>query len=212
MKYKNKIFGSLNQEKKAAYVVNHKAACTSIVTALYKHEFSARDWYPFKKKNFDYIFTFVRNPYDRLVSRFAHLHEIIAKINKKEIKIGDSPAEDHNILSFYGKKPIDPTKFSFRAFVNFTLRIHDAHWESQVYKFEAQLGNIKDLNFIGKFENFQADFDIVCEKIGIPRQKLPHLYKSKHKHYTEYYNDKTREIVAQRYARDIEYFGYKFGE
>ena len=100
-------------------------------------------------------------------------------------------------------------------------------WEKDVYKKEITfeeyiqmkkydllqkqyIGN--NLDFIGRFENLHQDFDIICNKIGIPRQQLLHENKTNHKHYTKYYNEKTRDLAVKKYKEDIDFFGYKFGE
>jgi len=80
-----------------------------------------------------------------------------------------------------------------------------AHGRSLCYYF----GNTK-IDFIGRYKNLQEDFDYVCEKIGIQTCKLPHENKTNHKHYTEYYDDECIELVANKFADDIERFGYKF--
>jgi hypothetical protein len=80
-------------------------------------------------------------------------------------------------------------------------------------------GNCIDDVFFIRFENLQEGIEYVCKKLGLDYDmrnlgsyKNQHRASSRHKHYTEYYDDVTREIVAKKYARDIKHFGYEFGE
>ena len=65
------------------------------------------------------------------------------------------------------------------------------------------------MDYVFKLEDPNG-MDKVFNDLKIPKVKLPHKNKNGHKHYTEYYNDETREIVAEKYRKDIEYFGYEF--
>ena len=136
-------------------------------------------------------FGFSRNPWDRCVSHWFHI--------KKHAQ---------NNKHYYGDRCRQILK-TISCFKHYLLSENVLrpcfNWFSS--------NNLDiDVDFVGKLENLEEDFNIVCDKIGIPRQELPHKNKTKHKHYTEYYDEETREIVAQKYARDIEYFGYRFDD
>jgi len=71
----------------------------------------------------------------------------------------------------------------------------------------------KGVDFIGKFENIQNDFKEICKHVNLPATHLPQFtQKDSRPHYSSYYDNETRAFVAEKYAKDIKYFGYKFGD
>lgn len=152
-----------------------------------------------KPESKDYSsFAFIRNPFSRIVSEY--------KYAKKE---------SHNNCNHI--KSNSPLNLSFKEFCKdleynldrYCYRFH----EKSLCDYLLNADSSEKVNHIGRLENFQKDFNLICDKIGIPQKQLPHAFKSDYKkHYTEYYDDETRSIVAEKYAKDIEYFGYEFGE
>lgn len=66
------------------------------------------------------------------------------------------------------------------------------------------------VDFVGRFENFNEDFNTVCKQIGKNNLSLPHVKSSKRENYREYYDDLTMKIVEQWFSKDIDKFGYRF--
>lgn len=74
------------------------------------------------------------------------------------------------------------------------------------------INGVISVDTIIKFENLQQDFDTFCSNVNIDHIPLPNVNRSNRKCYTEYYDNTTHNIVASKYKKDIEYFGYRFGE
>lgn len=149
--------------------------------------FQLQDYHP--EFNDYYKFAFVRNPWDRVVSWY-----------------------------FFCKSSKDPLRntsnISFDQFLideEYKHRVWGAWPKYERYKFQHTF--TQGCDFIGRTENLQSDFNIICDKIGIPHLKFLHRgNKTEHKHYTEYYNDETIKIVADYFAEDIDYFNFEYGK
>lgn len=149
-----------------------------------------------------YSFTIVRNPWDRLVSQYFFTRRVTQNFKYGFFK--DNKVEDTSFQSFIHNivgKGIPYTKHSYNT------KTSKQSWDSN----SDQLNYINmNITRICKFESLQFEFNIICDEINIPRHQLPHNNPTKHKHYTEYYDDETKQIVADLFAKDIEYFGYQF--
>lgn len=136
-------------------------------------------------------FSFVRNPWDLIVSHYSFFLQ--RQGQKPALKDFVDNIQAYNQRMEY----VDP--YFQESYEGFQLK----HLSAPTF------GSI-ELDFLGRFENLQEDFDVVCDKIKLSRRELPHVNKSDHKPYWECYDIETREVVRERYSADIEYFDYHF--
>ena len=155
-------------------------------------------------------FCFVRNPWDRCVSQYFFRRQRGyqgAYYGKKwKFKAYRGTTFREFIINKSDKFKVAPT-FKSPA-LNKAYTLNDP-FVAQVEWISNESGEVL-MDFVGRFESLQEDFNTVCDRVGIPHQKLPHKNRTHHKGYAEYYDDETRQIVAEKYAKDIEHFGYEF--
>ena len=137
------------------------------------------------KELFDtyFKFAFVRNPWKRLVSEFEFIKR----------------RPDHG----RHKKVI---KMTFTEYIIYQAKRVDAHQINML----ADKDGILQMDFIGKFENLQEDWNYICDKIGVKNKQLSHRKKATKVDYDNYYNGDNKEVIAKLWKKDIDTFGYKY--
>lgn len=145
------------------------------------------------KENWEksYKFTFVRNPWDKVVSHYQF------RVQGNQTNLRDNPISftewvkctyGDNKNTFYYDKPS-----MFRPQNEWLLNDQ----------------NEIDIDMIGRFENLNEDFKIIADQIGC-NPILPHINKTKKVDYKEFYNSETKNIITKWFEKDIELFKYKF--
>jgi len=192
-------------ELKCIFIHIPKCAGVSVSNALFGNlgggHTSVREYQMiFNKAEFEeyFKFSFVRNPWDRLVSTYFFLKE--GGLNEQ-----DRDWARNNLMAYNG----------FDSFVKGWLNrknIHSyAHFIPQ-YEFLCLPGShVPQVDFIGYFENFGRDFAYVADKLGIhPDLQHKNCSATRSKDYKDYYTAETRDMVYKVYKEDIEIFGYSY--
>lgn len=67
------------------------------------------------------------------------------------------------------------------------------------------------LDTLMRFEYLDADFQLVCERIGIEYEPLLKRNQSVRRHYSHYYDDELKELVANKFRDEVIFGKYQFG-
>jgi len=136
---------------------------------------------------------FVRNPFDRLVSAYSN------KIERNDIKFIKRNRLHKDMI--------------FSEFVEHVCSLKDyesdKHFRSQ-YTFLFNDQGQLILDYLGRFETFENDIKMVFDQFDLPKVEVPHWNKSNQTSYIDYYTEELVQKVAQRYALDLQLFGYQY--
>jgi Sulfotransferase family len=112
------------------------------------------------------------------------------------------------MISLYfspGRKVAQWDRAAFQRLISKTLSVAD-------YLRLDEGSPFANVDRVMKFETLAEDFRSVCAELNITSPPLPKYNRSSRDAYTQYYDDELREMVGQRFAAEIEHFGYAFAK
>jgi hypothetical protein len=141
-------------------------------------------------------FCVVRNPWSRAISHYFYRTQRLVRISNGKMAGADEFSFDvESFRTFLNRVP------PIRDFVSLARRSGEPRRISR-----------HSMDRILRVETLQDDFDELASVIGIPSTILGRSNSSRHKPYSEYYTKEARDLVSERFAEEIEYFGYRFND
>lgn len=169
------------------FVHINKCGGSSVEKALdlplrHRTALEAERWLGSREWRRRFTFSFVRNPWDRVVSHYRYRMQ--------------SP--------MHGRSGRPQVPFAEWVDAAYRSRDPDVCVPPQMFMTQSEwlvdTSGAVMVDFVGRFEDLQADFATVCRRMGRPVVELPHLKATKRLPYEEYYDVRTREIVAEFFA------------
>lgn len=187
---------------KCIYIHIPKAAGVSINKALFGNYGGGHKTVHVYKRIFGpvlfekyFTFTFVRNPYPRLLSAYNFL-------KKGGFNNRDAAWASENISEYH----------TFDEFIEQWLDENNIwsyiHFKPQ-YSFVCDIDLKPEVDFIGKVEKIDKDFDNVCKTLGVENNlSVYNKGESDHSNWKNSYTDSSLQKVAEVYQNDFEIFEY----
>lgn len=147
-------------------------------------------------------FTFVRNPWDRILSKFLYCKEYLSR----EIQNKPYHKDTMDFCKALKTNDFDSAMQDWRFLSNEVLKKTQLEYLIN----EGDKDNKLLVDYVGKFETLQDDYNIICERIGLSSRVLDRLNVINHANYREYYTPLAKRIVENTCSKEIVMFNYNF--
>jgi hypothetical protein len=143
-------------------------------------------------------FSMVRNPWDKAVSQYLFLFR------------------RPDFRDFLGAS----RRTSFKQYLTLCGRKPHVHWQPQ-YLFLTDENGAQIVDYVGRFERYEQSVHEIVSRINAAHTEkadklnlgeIPHINAGHREAYWNYYDDESRDLVAELYQEDIRRYGYHFNE